>query len=228
MAKEVLAYAAQGALLPRGGTRLPAEATAAGERTVLLIHGHGSHAGAFLALERRLCRAGHRRIAAFQYPMVGSLASVTAALSRFVADHLPEGRFVVVGHSLGGLVARAWLQHAGGAARTDAFVTLSTPHLGLPLAGLARPLPLVGEMAPEAPFMRALAATVDRLAGIRCLSIAAARDHFVRPIERAQLEGAELVVIPDVGHASLLFSGAAHQHILRVLGELPSHRGASA
>ncbi|MET7483525.1 hypothetical protein [Streptomyces sp. NPDC005538] len=43
-------------------------------------------------------------------------------------------RVVVIGHSMGGLVARYWLGPLGGADRCAALVTLGTPHRGAPKA----------------------------------------------------------------------------------------------
>ncbi|MCX5087452.1 alpha/beta hydrolase [Streptomyces sp. NBC_00365] len=43
-------------------------------------------------------------------------------------------RVVVIGHSMGGLVARYWLGPLGGADRCAALITLGTPHRGAPKA----------------------------------------------------------------------------------------------
>ncbi|MGW1775954.1 esterase/lipase family protein [Streptomyces sp. NPDC002104] len=44
------------------------------------------------------------------------------------------GRVIVVGHSMGGLVARHWLGPLGGAPDCRALITLGTPHRGAPKA----------------------------------------------------------------------------------------------
>ncbi|MGW4053423.1 esterase/lipase family protein [Streptomyces sp. NPDC004779] len=44
------------------------------------------------------------------------------------------GRVIVVGHSMGGLVARYWLGPLGGAPDCRALITLGTPHRGAPKA----------------------------------------------------------------------------------------------
>ena len=43
-------------------------------------------------------------------------------------------RVIVIGHSMGGLVARYWLGPLGGAADCRALITLATPHRGVPKA----------------------------------------------------------------------------------------------
>ena len=48
-----------------------------------------------------------------------------------VADSI-DGPFDIVAHSEGGLIARAYLTHLGGAARVRHLVTIGTPHRGLP------------------------------------------------------------------------------------------------
>ncbi len=227
VAREVFAYTAQGLLLPRGRARVPATPPKPGERTVVLVHGHASHPGAFVALERALRRAGQARIAAFRYGATGTVEGLAARLDAFIAAHLGSERLILVGHSLGGLVARTWLQLLGGSGRTDAFVTLSTPHRALPLAALARPVPLLRELAPANPLWARLEASRSALAPLRCLTIASSKDHFIRPPERAHLEGAEAITLDAHGHAGLLFAPEAHRHVIRILRETAARQEAS-
>lgn len=72
-------------------------------------------------------------------------------------------RFHIVGHSMGGLIGRHYIQHHGGASRVKSLVTLGTPHRGTPTAALGVWLMGGGllsknpwEMLPFSPFMRAL------------------------------------------------------------------------
>lgn len=212
--REVAAYAVQGALLPvkahvRNGVAMAP--------TVVLVHGHGASAGSFWPLERVLDRAGYHRLAAFAYEASGTLEGVVDRLTRFVEEAAPEGEIVLVGHSMGGILARLWLQERGGAARTRALVTLSTPHGGLRLPAPLRRLALVGELAPDGPVVRRLAAGAGRLEGVACTSIVSRRDHFLWRPETAAFPGAELVEVAHVGHAGVLFSPEVQHLVARRL-----------
>jgi len=71
----------------------------------------------------------------FTYP---TFASVDAAAAR-LADNLktyvnPARPAIIVGHSMGGLVARAAVERHGAAPYVRSIITLGTPHRGSPLA----------------------------------------------------------------------------------------------
>ena len=67
------------------------------------------------------------------------------------------------------------------------------------------------------------------LDGIPITSVVSSRDHLLRDPEVARLDGAELVVVEDAGHAGVLFSGRVHRLVGDRLGEAfatpPGKRG---
>jgi len=80
-----------------------------------------------------------------------------------IADRYGLDRFHVIGHSMGGLIARTYIQHHGGDRRVKSLVTLGTPHHGTPTAAIGIWLMAGGllsrnpaEMIPYSPFMRGL------------------------------------------------------------------------
>ncbi len=209
VAAEVGAYALHGLL----GAR-PRRPLAAGPGpTVVFIHGHGGSGGGFAFLERALRSEGHQRFASWEYDARGTVEEVAARLAAW-AERSIDGEVHVVGHSLGGILARAWLQEHGGRSRARSLVTLSTPHRGLgglaavPGAGL---LPLVREVGAGSPLLARLDASAGVLAGLPCLSVVSARDHFVRPAANASFDGARLVTVQHVGHVGVLFSRRVHR-----------------
>nr|WP_237418104.1 hypothetical protein [Actinomadura rayongensis] len=75
----------------------------------------------------------------FPYDFRRGVKAAAERLAVEVRDRLgPSGdaarRVIVVGHSLGGLVARYWLGPMGGAAYCRALITVGTPHRGAPKA----------------------------------------------------------------------------------------------
>lgn len=73
-----------------------------------------------------------RTLFVFDYDWRQSNYDSARALERFVASQpgLARGEFDIVAHSMGGIVARIYLERHSGADRVHSFVTLGTPHRG--------------------------------------------------------------------------------------------------
>ena len=69
---------------------------------------------------------------------IDQLALCFAKFERLITKYDLE-KIHIVGHSKGGIVARRYIQHYGGANRTKSLTTLGAPHFGTPVAvaGLA-------------------------------------------------------------------------------------------
>lgn len=219
--REVAAYARTLARRPARAPRRPRPPVPADAPTILFLHGHGDDPGAFVPLEAALAASGFSRFAAWSYRPRGTVAGVAADLARWIDTELPEGRLVVVGHSLGGILARLWLQEHGGCVRADALVTLSTPHRGLGFLPGVRFVPLARELAPPSPLLDRLEAGVHRLAALRCLSIVSRWDHFIRPPTNAAFPYARLEVVEDAGHVGVLSSPSVHRLVVSAVA--PKH-----
>jgi pimeloyl-ACP methyl ester carboxylesterase len=136
---------------------------------VLFVHGAVGHPGVFRTLAASL---DQRRFQAWfaYYPSAVSLGIVGAALDRWLQALEVEYHFhrlVVVAHSMGGLVARAYIgadpDGLGGTLESLTFVSIATPWQGHAMAarGVER-APVVApswfDMAPDSPFLAALLA----------------------------------------------------------------------
>jgi pimeloyl-ACP methyl ester carboxylesterase len=98
---------------------------------VVLVHGIFGDPTNFAGLRRHLARRGIRRFSSFAYlPRLDyqRLAGRFDAHVRAVCEKAGAEQVDVVAHSLGGLVARYFMQ-TGGAARVRRLVTLGTPYL---------------------------------------------------------------------------------------------------
>ncbi len=100
----------------------------------------------WLPLKLALHAAGFT-VRGFAYDWRRDLAESAAAFARELAD-CPEGEISVIGHSMGGLVARAALASPA-ADRVRALVTLGTPHGGsfAPVQAVRGVYPLVRRLA---------------------------------------------------------------------------------
>lgn len=182
-----------------------------GEDVVVLVHGLLATAAAFRPLRTRLERELGVKTASFTsvpFTSVRRIASQAAA----VVDAFPEdARVHVVGHSLGGLVARWLVQEMGRAHRVVQTISLATPFGGAPLA--ARLPVLVGaELHPHSALLARLRAGAPDHE-VPHLTIAGTRDRTVPP-EFARFAHGEHVALQGLGHNGLLFDETAMNLVL--------------
>lgn len=175
---------------------------------ILLVHGMVDNRSIFTLLRRGLHRRGFGRVASMNYgPLVADVREVARALASSVEALCAETgyeRVHLVGHSMGGLVARYYVQCLGGDERVHTLVTLGTPHGGTAHAHLV-PHPLVRQLRPGSPLLRELAA--PSTCCTRFVAIWSDVDQMVFPTRRARLEHPDLavrnVLVPGAGHMSL-------------------------
>jgi triacylglycerol esterase/lipase EstA (alpha/beta hydrolase family) len=214
--REAVALAKHGMLLHRVSPALREVAPA--PHLTVFVHGYMASGGVFGPLAEHLASRGIApRQLHFTYLPTGSVAQHALRLDALIREAHPEGPVHIVGHSMGGLIARYYLQVLG--RRLDRLVCLATPHKGTVRAERWSSLPLTREITPSSPTLRLLDATADRLAGVRVCSIVAEADTLVAPVESAALEGHEVVRLPGVAHLSVLFDKTAWDHVARVLAE---------
>jgi hypothetical protein len=66
----------------------------------------------------------------FNYDWRQSNHLTAERLHQRLKTHLPSGQFDIIGHSMGGIVARLYFEQYGDTARVDRFITMGTPHRG--------------------------------------------------------------------------------------------------
>lgn len=202
--REALAYLAHGVLLPFGARqRAPTPERRRDQRTVVFVHGLAANRAGFLPMQAYLRLHGHRRQLSVNYRSSGSVEGLALRLKREIDATVGGGRIDLVAHSLGGLVARFYIQELGGARRVDRLITLGTPHRGTHAANFI-PSTLVRQLLPDSMFIRHLNG-LPAPEGLRMTSIVAGRDLLIQPVEAARCPFGEAVLLDDVGHVELLF-----------------------
>jgi triacylglycerol lipase len=210
-----------------GDDRLQAAARASGEGAdrqlpVLLIHGYGCSRGAWWWLRAHLEAAGWTVATISLEPIYTSIDNYVDPVARRIDAVLAAtgaARLILVGHSMGGLVARAYLQRYGDA-RVARLVTLGTPHQGSELARLG--FGANGrQMRPHSPWLQALASPP---AAVDTVAIYSPHDNFVMPPALLELPGAQSQTINGVGHLAMLFSPRVIQALLAVLEQTAARR----
>jgi pimeloyl-ACP methyl ester carboxylesterase len=181
---------------------------------VLLVHGLVDNRSIFAVMQRSLRRRGFASVCSWNYsPLlrdVGQAARDLGAHIERICAQTGHDRVHVVGHSLGGLIARYHVQRQGGDRRVDSLVTLGSPHGGSLLAH-ALPTPLVRQLRPGSPVLRELAEPVARC-DTRITAVYSDLDGLVLPTSAGRCDH------PDLGARNLLFRGVGHM-------SLPIHRG---
>lgn len=202
-AKELLAWAAQGALAPLSRSVRPSAAATPVSRVTYLLHGAWAPPAVFWPMRRYLEDKVEGELVIWGYGLGMDVVPLARRFARFVDGYSPGARIDVVGHSLGGLIARYWAQELGGARRLDRLVTLATPHHGTTNARL---LDQARDMRPGSELLERLEATRGALAGVRVTTVAARDDFMVVPSHNALLHDSDAHHLDEVGHNGLLFS----------------------
>lgn len=176
---------------------------------VVLVHGLVDNGSIFTVLRRALRRRGFARTASMNYSL---LTNDVPTAAENLGEYLEQlcaasgDRTVrLVCHSLGGLIARYYVQRMGGDQRVEVLVTLGSPHQGTQLARLV-PLRLAEQLRPGSELLTEL----DRPAGhisTRMVAVYSPLDEVVVPGRNGRIEHPDLdalnVPVPAVGHQSL-------------------------
>jgi triacylglycerol esterase/lipase EstA (alpha/beta hydrolase family) len=204
VARELAAVAVGGLLYPFGlGRRVRPTPRRRDQRTVVLVHGYLANRSSLMPLGAYLRLCGVERVLHFDYPSSRGIEPSARALGAFLRKNVRGGRIDLVCHSLGGVVARVYLQELGGARRVDRCVTLGTPHRGTYNAYWVASR--VGrELRPDSRLLARIEASRARAERVRFTSIVAGSDNIVVP--RVFAGGEDLVHLPDLGHVGMLFS----------------------
>ena len=180
------------------------ERIAPGGVPVLLIHGYMCNRGIWWWIRRKLRANGFTVATVNLEPPHGSIdvfADQLHARIETLCANMEAAQVALVSHSMGGLVARAYLRRRG-AARVAKLVTLAAPHHGTRVAhyGIGEN---AREMEPDSTWIQNLQLSKP---GVSTLCIWSPADNFIAPQVSARLEGARDKMVPALGHLTELFS----------------------
>jgi pimeloyl-ACP methyl ester carboxylesterase len=185
------------------GTEKP-QPSAQGRLPVLLLHGYVCNRGFMLPLRRYLRAHGINAHSHNLEPVYTGIDSYADGLARRVEEILTAtgaGKLVILAHSMGGLVARAYLRKHG-ARHVAKLITLGTPHHGAVTARLG-----LGENARQMVPGNAWLGRLNEVGlTVPVVSVFSYQDNIVSPQESAILAGAKVVPLSGMGHVSMPFS----------------------
>ncbi|MBW6494731.1 MAG: alpha/beta fold hydrolase [Burkholderiaceae bacterium] len=208
-----------------GDRELPTAATAR-KIPVLLVHGYFCNRALWRPLAKRLAERGHPVGSVNLEPVFGSIDDYTpivaAGIERLLASSGAD-RVALVGHSMGGLAARAALRQAG-TDQVAGLVTLGTPHRGTLYArrALGRN---AAQMRPGSEWLGALAAAEPDDGYPKVTVILTHQDNIVVPAQPQSLPGARTIAFTGLGHVELIYAPAVHQAVCAALDVLAPATG---
>ena len=171
---------------------------------VLLIHGYCCNHGVWRDMAPRLHALGHTVLAINLEPFFCSIDDYALQVEQAVAQlraQTGQQRVALVGHSMGGLVIRAWMR-AYGDAQVAVVVTLGSPHQGTQITPHAK-LANARQMVWANDWLQALqdCESPQRRALLR-LALTA-QDAIVFPQTGQTLPGLDAQVFRGIGHLQL-------------------------
>ena len=192
-----------------------------GRTPVVLVHGYLSSRAYWAPMVRWLEAHGVERVFVPNYRALFSTIDRGVEELHQEIERIAAGgahRVVLVCHSMGGLVARRYIQDHG-ERRVARLVTIASPHHGTALARFG-----IGEharqMKPGSAFFEALTARESALPPtMPALSIYSVHDNLVAPQDTSRLPWARNLALTGEGHLSLLDSEPVFARVLEELRE---------
>jgi len=196
---------------------------------VVLLHGFIDNRSVFVLLRRSLARSGRQRVESLNYsPLTCDIRIAAELLGRHVeeiCERTGSTQVDIVGHSLGGLIARYYTQCLGGDIRVRTLVTLGTPHSGTRAVPLASAHPIVRQMRPGSEVIEELTRPAPGCR-TRFVSFWSDLDSVMDPLESACIDHPDLEVrnvrVTGIGHLALPVHPAVATGIREALEATPA------
>jgi triacylglycerol lipase len=197
---------------------------------IILVHGIIDNRAIFTVLKRRMGRRGFHTVITMNYSQttndIRQAARILAAEIEAVVALTGHERVHVIGHSLGGLISRYYVQRYGGDERVHTLVTLGTPHAGSLHAHLL-PVNVGRQLRPGSDLMAELAEPAPNCR-TRFVAYWSDFDQIIVPHESARIDHPDLsvrnVLVHNTGHMSIPRGGRVSHEIAMLLSQL-DHEG---
>lgn len=206
------------AALPFGLLNPRKHPSSRGETPVLLLHGLFNNRASWFWLKWNLRRQGYNNLVTINLSSWHSEEVLTELVAKKVDElrhRLGVNKVHLVCHSMGGIIARNYMQQRGGAAKVDRCICLGAPHLGSKLAPFALS-PLGRVLIPGSDFLRRLAAAPP-IEGVRMTNVLTVKDNMVLPNANARLPWGRNVELDGLGHTALLYRKPAVDAVIDAL-----------
>lgn len=192
-----------------------------GQDVVVCLHGILATAGVLRPLRKRLQRGLGVATATFSYAPSGHGVEALSQRLGSILGELPErARIHLVGHSLGGVVARYYAVHAGDE-RIVQTVSLAAPFAGVgggvAAWGAGLGIELARDLSPQSALLRTLRLRAE--GSVPHVSLLAGEDAVLGAPRSHALPGCEVIVVKHCGHNGMLYHDEALHELERLVGE---------
>lgn len=173
---------------------------------VVLVHGYVCNRGLWLPWMEELQHRGWAWRSVNLEPVFGSIDEMLEVLDPVMQEALASRQpVVVVAHSMGGLVTRAWLaRQSQWPTGLKGCVTIGSPHHGTWVARWANSV-AGRQMRENSQWLQSLRARERAEDARNFLCWRSLTDHVVFPPANAALEGADNRMLRSAGHVDLAF-----------------------
>lgn len=182
---------------------------------ILLLHGYMMRGWVLLYIKKRLQKDGWDQVYTWNYmPPFKKIPYYAEQLRDKVEDILKKTthtKIILIGHSMGGLLARYYINFFQGKNYVDKLITLGTPHKGTQLWSFSYS-PCGMDMRPGSNFFKSLKVVPNN---IKILSIYSSFDEIVIPYQNSILnwKNVKNKEFDDLGHMRLIFSPKVYEEI---------------
>lgn len=148
------------------------------------------------------------------------LENLAEQLGRRIEEHFGAATTVdLLGFSMGGVVARTWIQLFGGHRRTRRFISVASPQRGswLALPWPRRLLAGIADMKPGSPLLQRLDGDLTSLGAVECCSFFCPYDLTVVPGWQAILPLGPRHELPPLPHSWLMTSSRSRARLVAEL-----------
>jgi triacylglycerol lipase len=169
---------------------------------VMLVHGLFATAGVLRPLRRDIEQRTGAYTTSFTHPPGPGIPSIADDIARAVRAISGDVRIHLIGHSIGGVAVRYFVQELGSDARIVQTISIGSPFGGTKPARLV-PAPVGRDIAPGSELLRKLAQGARQGLRVPHVSIAGLEDRVV-PSD-AYLAAGERVSVAGCGHNGLIY-----------------------
>ena len=187
---------------------------------IVLVHGIFNTGHIFFFMKWMLQRCGFECFAPNLWPIDGrkGIEYASGILKEKINERFGEtDKIVLIGFSMGGVVARYYLQSLGGSQRTLSFFSISAPFKGTWWAYIPYPSKSIKQMRPNSDFLKKLDKVGETLTEIKLYSYWTPIDTSIVPSSSSYWNMANNKKIFSILHITMIFSTTVTKEIIRNL-----------
>jgi hypothetical protein len=199
---------------------------------VLLIHGYGCNSGFWHSMSKTLASKNMTHYAIDLEPLLGGIDEYVAAVHDAITEIRQEtgsAKVIIVAHSMGGLVVRAYMRKHG-CSEVARAITLGTPHHGTGVARFGIGLNCQqmqwspgGGLGISSNWLCELAKSENEEIYKIVTSIYSRHDNIVSPHISSILPNANNIEIAGVGHVALGFNPEVQARVITEIQKISVH-----